>query len=643
MRRVSVCHLRVEVRVRFRCAGRAAFITLRAKILLAFLALAAIIGLLGLGAIDSVVESGRLVMHIYDGPLLAIGHSRKAEAEFAAMRLALARRGTDASPEQNGRQIDLQLAKLAAQVEEDLGVARERPGSGRAAEVAQVALNDFRAWNVLRQRSATDAANPAMRGALHTRAEALLGEFDTLERVTADDAAGDRDRTIASIQRYRLWCIGATITALLVVALIATVLVRRVIMPIAIAARATRRIAAGELEAELPSCGRDELGELLGSMAAMRDTMRTMVEREVAARRSAQGGLVNAIEGLNEGIALVSSDHRVILANSRLARLFPTHAAAFAEGTTLPPETESALENPTGEMQIADGRWLRLSRSERPHGGFVLIASDITLLKEREAVLQAAKEQAEAANRAKTEFLTNMSHELRTPLTAIIGFSEIIATEALGPAGQPKYREFADDILHSGRHLLDVINDMLDIAKLQSGMTELRLQPVPSRGIVDAAVRIVREKAEQAGLTLELAIPRNLPMIQADQLRLRQVLLNLLSNAIKFTPAGGTVSVIAEQRGAGLAITVRDTGIGMALDDIPRALQPFVQVDNSLARRHGGTGLGLPLSKRFIDLHGGQFEIRSEPGKGTSVTIVLPTIAPARAVFLRGIAGEVVA
>jgi signal transduction histidine kinase len=197
--------------------------------------------------------------------------------------------------------------------------------------------------------------------------------------------------------------------------------------------------------------------------------------------------------------------------------------------------------------------------------------------------------------------------------------------ESFGTVGQPKYLEFADDILHSGRHLLDVINDMLDIAKLQSGMTELRLQRVPSRGIIDAAVRIVRKKAEQSGIHLELALPRDLPPIRADHLRLRQVLLNLLSNAIKFTPAGGTVSVIAAEYDTGLAITVRDTGIGMAAEDIPRALEPFVQVDSSLARRHGGTGLGLPLSKLFVDLHGGQFEIHSEPGKGTSVTIVLPT------------------
>ncbi len=434
-------------------------------------------------------------------------------------------------------------------------------------------------------------------------------------------------------------CAGAAATALLIGMFIAAALVQRIVTPIAAAARTARRIAAGDLEAEIEPAGRDELGQLLTAISAMRDTIRDMREREAMARRSALGRMATAVEGLHEGIALVGADRRVILAKAQLAAFFPAHAAAFAEGELIPPETETMLAHPSGEMQIADGRWVRLSRSERPDGGFVLIASDITLLKEREAVLQAAKDQAEAANRAKTEFLTNMSHELRTPLTAIIGFSEIIVNESFGTVGQPKYLEFADDILHSGRHLLDVINDMLDIAKLQSATTELRLQRFPSRTIIDAAVRIVRKNGEQAGIKLEVAIPSNLPTIEADPLRLRQVLLNLLSNAIKFTPRGGTVSVSAELCEAGLAITVRDTGIGMAAEDIPRALLPFVQVDNSLSRKHGGTGLGLPLSKLFVDLHGGKLDISSAPGEGTSVTVVLP--APITSPAIR--AGEVAA
>jgi signal transduction histidine kinase len=610
--------------VRFRGTNRAAFITLRAKILFAFVGLTAITGGLGCDAINGVVQSGRQVMQIYDEPLLTIGHVHQTKVHFNALRAALARGSASADPPQPA-QFNAQLAALASSVQDDLGDARQHAGSARAAEAVQAALDDFRAWNVLRQQSDFGTGRVTFSDAMQRRAEALLRDLDTLRQVTTDDWVGDRANTLASIRRYRLWCVIATMAALLIGAFIAMILARHIVVPIAAASDAARRIAAGDLDTEILPMRRDELGQLLGAMATMRDKIRARMEREVAARRSAQRRLVNAIEGLNEGIALVGADRRVTLTNAQLAAFFPAHTAAFVEGTVLPPATEEILAaDPPGEKQVDGGRWLRLSRSDRPDGGFVLVVSDITLLKEREALLHAAKEQAEAANRSKTEFLTNMSHELRTPLTAIIGFSEIIANQSFGPIGQPKYREFADDILHSGRHLLDVINDVLDIAKLQSGMTELRLQPVPSRNIVDAAARIVRKKAEQAGISLELLIPRDLPMIQADPLRLRQVLLNLLSNAIKFTPAGGKVSVAAEQCATGLAITVRDTGIGMAQEDIPRALQPFVQVDNSLARRHGGTGLGLPLSKLFVDLHGGEFRIDSAPGKGTSVTIVLP-------------------
>jgi signal transduction histidine kinase len=611
--------------VRLRGAG-GAFITIRGKILLAFLALAAITGMLGFGAINSVVEAGRLVVQTYDKPLMAISYARMAQVDFTNMRLAMIRRESATDPAQQ-RDLDFQLDATAQSVDEDLDVARERSSSQRAAAAATAAQKDFRAWNALRQQARNPAAAPGnLRDTLHGRAELLLQAFDTLGELTADDGFRDRERSLASIREYRTLCIRASLAALLLSVLVAVLLARHMVRPIAAASSAAGRIAAGELDVEIRPAGRDELGRLLASMTVMRDNIRAMMEREIAARRSAQGRLVNAIENLNEGVALVGADRRIVIANSPIAEFFQAGATSFLEGARLPPEIEAALAQPTGELHLRDDTWLRLSRSDTPDGGFVLIASDITLLKEREALLREAKEQAEAANRAKTDFLTNMSHELRTPLTAVIGFSEIIADESLGPVGQPKYREFATDILHSGRHLLDLINDILDIAKLQSGTTQLRLSHVRSRRVVDDAVRIVRKQAEAAGVNLELIMLQEPPLIEADHVRIRQVLLNLLSNAIKFTPAGGTVTVTVEPCMDGLSIVVRDTGIGMAAEDIPRALAPFGQVDSSLTRQHGGTGLGLPLSKLFIELHGGQFDIRSEKGKGTEVSIMLPVV-----------------
>jgi signal transduction histidine kinase len=360
----------------------------------------------------------------------------------------------------------------------------------------------------------------------------------------------------------------------------------------------------------------------------MRDNIRLMMNREIAARRSAQSQLADAIESARSGVVLIGPDGRILTANSRIRQFFPNgrngRHDAFAAGEDIPAEIEQALAHPTGEIRLDDGRWIRLTHSPSKEGGMVLFATDISFLKEREEALRDARDEAEAANRAKTDFLTNMSHELRTPLSAVIGFSEMIVKETFGPVGQPQYKEFADDILHAGRHLMEVITDILDIAKAQSGTIELKKRMVRPEAVMRAAVRIVHEKARDADIALETHIGEHLPTIEADTVRLRQVLINLLSNAIKFTSAGGTIMAEVFRHPEGVALRIRDNGTGMAADDIPRALQPFVQVDTSLARRHGGTGLGLPLTNILVELHGGRLRIESRVNEGTTVTVILP-------------------
>ncbi len=239
--------------------------------------------------------------------------------------------------------------------------------------------------------------------------------------------------------------------------------------------------------------------------------------------------------------------------------------------------------------------------------------------------LRAAKEQAELANRTKSEFLANMSHELRTPLNAVIGFSEMMMVEVFGPLGNPHYDAYAKSINDSGRHLLEVINDILDVSKIEAGRLELIEEEVSAPRLVESTVRLIRERAVSAGLVLEVRVPEDLPLFRADQRRVKQILLNLLSNAIKFTPVGGRVRIAAALDGAGaLAITVSDTGIGMAPDDVSKAMAAFGQIDSALARRHEGTGLGLPLSRSLAELHGGSMTLTSEPGRGTSVTVTFP-------------------
>ncbi|MEI9985914.1 MAG: ATP-binding protein [Aliidongia sp.] len=256
--------------------------------------------------------------------------------------------------------------------------------------------------------------------------------------------------------------------------------------------------------------------------------------------------------------------------------------------------------------------------------GYRGIGQDITHQIQSERALQLAKEEAESASRFKSQFLANMSHELRTPLNAILGFSEIIRDATMGPVSD-RYRAYATDIFVAGRHLLRVINDVLDLSKVEAGRMELREEWVDLSVLVAACGRMIRARAEEASVTLEVDASADLPPVMADPSRLQQVLLNLLANAVKFTPVSGAVSVNAIQSaGDGIRISVADSGIGMKPEDIPAALRPFRQLEGQLSRRYEGTGLGLPIAKMLMELHGGTLDIESQVGRGTIVCVHLP-------------------
>ena len=257
--------------------------------------------------------------------------------------------------------------------------------------------------------------------------------------------------------------------------------------------------------------------------------------------------------------------------------------------------------------------------------GFRGTARDITDLKAREAALMTAKDMAEVANRSKGEFLANMSHELRTPLNAIIGFSEIMDRGSFGALGNERYQGYVRDIIRSSRHLLGIINDILEAAKMEAGKVDLDEEEIDTVATAREIIQILSEQAAQANLTVTLKANDGLPKLYADPRRLRQILLNLISNAIKFTPPGGCVTLeFGCNPSGGLTLVVGDTGIGIAADDLPKVLTPFGQVEGSLNRRHDGTGLGLPLSKALVELHGGELRIDSVPGQGTRITVAFP-------------------
>jgi len=280
------------------------------------------------------------------------------------------------------------------------------------------------------------------------------------------------------------------------------------------------------------------------------------------------------------------------------------------------------------EHQSALLRGFIVTRNGRYYGvgtALSLLQLGMARSERRNRALDRARQQAEEASLSKTRFLANMSHELRTPLNAIIGFAEVIQKQMLGPIGNARYAEYVDDIQSSGQHLLSLINNILDMSKIESGSWRIQPEMTDPVEIMEASLRTFRERAEGRGVFMTMAVDARLFEGFVDRQALRQILLNLISNAVKFTPAGGRIEVGAAplQDGA-FTVWVTDSGIGIAPEHIPVVLAPFGQVENDLTRQYEGTGLGLPLVKSLIEMHGGRFEIHSTPGEGTTIRAEFP-------------------
>jgi signal transduction histidine kinase/HAMP domain-containing protein len=599
-----------------------------AKIFAAFVAMSLLIAVIGLAGYGVLSAAGNIAVTTFDGPLMAISYARGAHTDFTELQV-LQQRFERAPPERRAA-IAAEIEDMAATFSGDLGVAAQRASAQDELRLIAQIGPLVKRWQQARARGD------------HAELERLDGaideKFDLLTELITDHSFVNRRQTVSNIANFKYVSIGVTLLALLLASGIALLLRSRIVRPLRAAASVADRIAMGELETTIPPGGPDETGALLKSMTVMQDNIREAMAREKSLRRSAENRLVDALETSREGVMLVAADGSIVMANSTLRSFFPAIAYRLTPGTQfsaaletirsqLKPDQVSAEEIVAAgqaELELADGRWLRMTGSATSEGGSIYFLSDFTAVKEREESLRRAKRDAEAANAAKTRFLANMSHELRTPLNAIIGFSEIISGQFFGELGNDRYLDYSQDILRSGRHLLAVINDVLDLSKSEAGKMALNARAVDMCEVLDDCIAMVREQCAEAGLTLETSgLDQSLPLT-GDAAKLRQIFLNLLSNAIKFTERGGKVSLSARATEQGVAVVVADTGIGMDPQDVEIAFQPFGQVDNRLERRYEGTGLGLPLTKALVDLHSAAIAIDSARGRGTRVTVTFP-------------------
>ncbi|HWW50010.1 MAG TPA: ATP-binding protein [Xanthobacteraceae bacterium] len=420
---------------------------------------------------------------------------------------------------------------------------------------------------------------------------------------------------------------------------------------------------------EVSHAGSDGCAHLIGIAVDITE-QRSLAEKSIEADMR----LRDAIESIPEAFVLWDADNRLVLCNSHFQRLHKLPDSAVQPGTTyetmmevgsmpqvrsISPRDNALAEGArTFEAQLEDGNWLNISERRTKDGGYVSVGTDITQIKRHEQQLmendkrlratvndlqrsrgtlerqaleladlaqkyEREKNRAEEANQAKSKFLANMSHELRTPLNAIIGFSEVMSSGMFGALGSEKYREYCHDILSSGHYLLEVINDILDMSKIEAGRVKLDLAPLDLSDTLTESLRVVSGRADDKGITLTADLHHS-AWVRADRRATKQIIVNLLSNAVKFTPEGGQVIVRSRPCADNVMLTIADTGIGIERKSLARLCRPFEQVESQLTKTYHGSGLGLSIAMSLVKLHGGAMRIRSKPGVGTVVCVLLP-------------------
>ncbi len=462
-----------------------------------------------------------------------------------------------------------------------------------------------------------------------------------------DQAQGARDNILTQFYQAADVALGLTGLAVLVGAFLTFVILRSILKPLGEIVAAVQGLTAGNTDIAIPPPSRDELGQVSEALLLLRQSQieRARLTRETERQRKM---LSDAIESITAGFVLYAPDGRLAVANQRFRDIHPTYAALAEAHASFNDIIEAGARHvvridrsPEEWMadrlashhhqasrieQFHDERWMQISDRETQEGGFTVVYTDISELRKRQQELEVARDEAERATQVKSDFLANMSHELRTPLNAIIGYSQILQ-EDMQDTGQSDFLPDLKKIETAGNHLLGLINDILDLSKIEAGRMEVYNETFDVAELVGDVEMLVRPLAVRNDNTLIINCPRDVGTVESDATKVKQTLLNLLSNASKFTK-NGTIELVVEWRAKGdtryLAFSITDSGIGMNEEQMGRLFQPFSQADSSTSRKFGGTGLGLAISRSFAQMLGGDLTVTSKPGEGSCFVLTLP-------------------
>lgn len=604
-------------------------ISVRSKLFFSFLAMSALLALLGGYAFHAISTTGAVVENTFDRPLMAINYARSAGQTFTQMELDLVN-GADRES----------LSETFETFQSDLTVAKNRSISERAAPFFEDVEKLTARWArmAMADQNALTEAESKQQAALASEIEDNL---DIIVELQTNESFRNRETALEGVGKVESYALWATGLALALSVLLSSWLGLTIIKPLKAAARAARKISAGDLNTKIPEGGDDETGALLKTLGSMQENIRGRMAREQSARALAQTRLAESLENSKDAIILTDSKGQIIVANNQVQTMFPdlentqvlaSNLDALFTRRGVPKNIPHIHDEAQNEIRFEDGRWARINASDTEEGGRLIIWTDISQAKAAHRNLMITKEQAEAANRAKTLFLAAMSHELRTPLNAVIGFADVMSMQHQ-QGGDPKQLEMCQLISRNGAQLLKIVQDVLNIADTEdTEILSTSEEIVDLKEVVTFCLKTIAGEMQPKRLRLIWDSQMSPVRVRGDRVRLQQAVLNLLSNAIKFNREDGRIKVdIRLQSDGSAAIDVIDDGIGIKSENLARMVEPFEQADNSYSRRYEGAGLGLSVVQKIMKLHKGELRLRSAYGKGTCATLILPEalVAPA--------------